>query len=83
MTVVVAILAPFVILLPILAWLGRRFERRRRKEGAWDATGPKHPTKPPVNFLHPAWPTSPALDEWMNAVLERRPLRSLRRWRRR
>jgi hypothetical protein len=83
MTIVFAILTPFVILLPILAWFGRRFERRRRQEGAWDEHGPKHPTNPPSNFLHPGWPTSRALDEWMNAALQRRPVRSLGRWRRR
>ena len=34
-----------------LFWLGsRRFARRRRAEGAWDAQGPVHPTRPSRNW---------------------------------
>lgn len=37
-----------------LAWLaGRRFERRRIKEGEWTKDGPLHPTDPPPYFLDP------------------------------
>ena len=50
---VVAILGPFVVLLPLLAWAGGRFAKRRRAEGAWDARGPKAPTDPPPDFLRP------------------------------
>ena len=49
----VLILAPFAIGLPILGWRARRFAARRRAEGAWDASGPLHPTEPPADFLKP------------------------------
>lgn len=49
----IALLILFGIGLPLLAWLGRRFARRRQSEGAWDAHGPKHPTDPPIAFLKP------------------------------
>jgi hypothetical protein len=49
----IGFLIPFVIGMPLLAWLGRRFARRRQREGAWDEHGPKHPTDPPIAFLKP------------------------------
>ena len=34
-----------------LFWVGsRRFARRRTTEGAWNARGPIHPTRPPRNW---------------------------------
>jgi hypothetical protein len=30
--------------LPIIAWLARRFERRRMREGQWNDDGPLRPT---------------------------------------
>lgn len=44
----------------LMVWWGavfigaRRFARRRRREGAWDANGPKHPSEPP-----PGWGSIP------------------------
>jgi hypothetical protein len=40
------------VLVPVVIWGGwfiaaRRFERRRRREGAWDEHGPKDPTYSP------------------------------------
>ena len=66
----ILILGPLVIGLPIAAWLGRRFERRRRDENAWDETGPKHPTEPPATFGRPL-SRSAALDEYLARVLRR------------
>ena len=36
--------------LPLLWLNSRRFERRRKAEGAWDDQGPKHPTRAPRNW---------------------------------
>ena len=70
MAVLIAILAPFVIGLPTVAWLARRFARRRRGEGAWDDQGPLHPTDPPAQFGK-AFKRSEALDRYLAAVLRR------------
>jgi hypothetical protein len=70
MATVIAILAPFVIGLPTVAWLAGRFARRRRREGAWDEQGPKHPTEPPEGFGK-AFKRSEALDRYLAAVLRR------------
>lgn len=45
--------------LVVVAWTAlivgaRRFARRRRREGAWDASGPLHPSEPP-----PGWGSIP------------------------
>jgi hypothetical protein len=45
------ILIPAGIFLPIIAWGGRRFARRRRQQGGWNEQGPRHPTEPPLGFL--------------------------------
>jgi len=42
-------------ILGVVSWAAvfigaRRFARRRRRDGAWDANGPLHPTEPP-----PGW----------------------------
>jgi hypothetical protein len=70
MAVFIAILIPFVILLPTVAWLAGRFARRRRREGAWDEHGPKQPSEPPAGFGHPLR-SSDALDRYLAAVLRR------------
>ena len=49
----------FVGALVIVTWAAliigaRRFARRRRREGAWDAAGPLDPTEPP-----PGWGSIP------------------------
>jgi len=49
----IAIVAPFVIGLPLLGWAAKRFGDRRRRAGEWDAKGPLHPTAVPVAFLKP------------------------------
>ena len=34
--------------------VAHRFARRRRREGAWNAEGPVHPTQPPPDWLLPS-----------------------------
>jgi hypothetical protein len=44
----------FLGLLGVSIWgaaiLSRRYERRRIEEGAWSASGPKHPTEAPPDY---------------------------------
>jgi len=42
----VAAIGMFGVVGPVIYWLSRRFERRRKQEGTWDQNGPLHPVVP-------------------------------------
>ena len=60
----IAFLVLIAFLLGVMIVSARRFARRRRREGVWNAEGPVHPTPPPPDWLLPeAWRGRPPVIE--------------------
>ena len=65
----------FGVMGPVLFWLSRRFERRRKQEGLWDENGPVQPVTPDEGIgTHGQGGVAVAFAAFLRVVTRRSPV---------